>query len=95
MKGNLTAVEGSASVCQVNPASRITGGGRAERGGLGLVKRERGEGGGDWVGQLKMCVGTIKSFEGINLTVLEGMHQFINIQGIRMGAGIHRHPCSG
>ena len=36
---NLTAVEGNASVYQVNPVSRITGEGRAElRGGLGLIK---------------------------------------------------------
>ena len=37
---NLTAVEGNASVCQVNPVSRITGEGRVEFlrswGGLGL-----------------------------------------------------------
>ena len=43
---NLTAVEGNASVYQVNPVSRITGKGRATffkgGGGLVLIKRERG-----------------------------------------------------
>ena len=29
------------------------------------------------VGQLNMCVETIHYFEGINVTVLETMHQFI------------------
>ena len=29
------------------------------------------------VGQLNMCVETIHYFEGINVTVLERMHQFI------------------
>ena len=29
------------------------------------------------VGQLNLCVETIHSFEGINVTVLERMHQFI------------------
>ena len=57
-------MEGNASVHQVNPVSRITGEGR---GGLG--------GGG--VGQLNLCVETIHSFKGINVTVLEIMHHFI------------------
>ena len=43
------------------------------RGGLGLIKRERGGRG----GQLNLCVETIHYFEGINVTVLERMHQFI------------------
>ena len=29
------------------------------------------------VGQLNLCVETIHCFEGINVTVLERMHQFI------------------
>ena len=33
--------------------------------------------GGVRVGQLNMCVETIHYFEGINVTVLEVMHQFI------------------
>ena len=33
--------------------------------------------GGGRVGQLNLCVQTIHYFEGLNVTVLERMHQFI------------------
>ena len=42
-----------------------------------MSKRERGGGGGaERAGQLNLCVETINPFKGINLTVLERMHQF-------------------
>ena len=42
---------------------------------VNLVSRITGEGG--RVGQLNMCVETTHYFEGINVTVLEIMHQYI------------------
>ena len=42
-----------------------------------LIKRERGRGGGGGVGAAQFVRGNYKAFKGINLTVLEGMHQFI------------------
>ena len=67
-------MEGNASVYQVNTVSRITGEGRAEflrTWGPGFD--QNGAGGGR-VGQLNMCVETIRYFEGINVTVLEVYH---------------------
>ena len=61
----LTAVEGNASVYQVNPVSRITGEERAEflrTWGPGFDQkggREGGRGGRGRVGQLNLCVETI------------------------------------
>ena len=43
-------------------------------------KVDHGRGGGAGVGrveQLNLCVETLNSFKGINVTVLERMHQFI------------------
>ena len=58
------------------PVSRVTGGGRAEfLGARGHGFEQEGAGGG-WAGQLKNVRGNYKSFKEINLTVLEGMHQF-------------------
>ena len=80
MRGTkLTAVEGKPSVYQVYPVSRITGEGRAE------VLRAWGHGfeqegaklGGGGSGATQSVRENNKSFKGINLTVLEGMHQFI------------------
>ena len=79
MEQSLTAVEEGASVYQVYPASRITGEGRAEfqgREGMGLNKREA-RGGGGISGLTQNVRGNYKLFKGINLTILEGMHQFI------------------
>ena len=78
----MAAVEGNAPVYQVYPVSRIISGeGRAEflraLGGMGLNKRKRG--GGGMGGATQNVRGNYKSFKGINLTVLEGMHQFIII----------------
>ena len=70
-------MEGNVSVYQVNPVSRITGQGRAElvrTWGPGFGKRERGGGTG---GAAQSVRGNYKSLKGINLTVLERMHQFI------------------
>ena len=76
-------MEGNVSFYRVNLVSRITGEGEGRsfegRGGLVLIKSEqvwRGGGLGRG-GQLNMCVETIHYFEGINVTVLEIMHQFI------------------
>ena len=74
----MTVVEGNASVYQVYPVSRVTGEERAEflgRGGMGLNKREGGEGG--MGGATQNVRGSYKSSKGTNLMVLEGMHQFI------------------
>ena len=71
-------MEGNASVYQVYPVSRITGEGR-ERGflrghrGLGLNTRERGGTG----GATQSVPGNDKFLKGTNLTVVEGMHQFV------------------
>ena len=69
----LTAVEGNATVYQVYPASRITGKGRAAW-GPGFEQEGAGRGG---VGATQSVRGNYESFKGINLTVLEGMRQFI------------------
>ena len=48
------------------------------RGGLVLMKRDRGgEGGGSADGVAQSVRGNYISFKGINVTVLERMHQFI------------------
>ena len=61
----------------------MTGGWRFDgRGGLVLIKRKRGEGG----GAAQFVRGNYKSFKGINLTVLERMHLFI-IGGREEGGG--------
>ena len=63
------------------PVNRITGEGRADifkrRGGLGLKKRERAGGGGKTGGATQSMHGNYKSFKGVNLMVVEGVHQFI------------------
>ena len=47
-------------------------------GGMGLNKRERGGGGGEGAGGATQSVrGNLKSVKGTNLTVWEGMHQFV------------------
>ena len=64
---NLTAVEGNASVYQVNPVSRTTGEGRAEFSrtwGPRFDKKGAGVGGGGRVGQLNLCVETIHPSRG-------------------------------
>ena len=77
-------MKGNVSFYQVNLVSRITGEGVGRsfegRGGLVLIKSERiwrSGGGAGRVGQLNMCLETIHYFEGINVTVLEIIHQFI------------------
>ena len=91
-------MEGNASVYQVCPVSRITGEGRAEflrAWGLGLSKRERG-GGGRGAGRATQSVrGNYKSFKGTNLTVVEGVHQFIMyilqvVQPVSRGRSVRR-----
>ena len=72
-------MEGNAPVYQVNPVSRITGEGRA--GFLkpwepGLDQKGAGVGGGTG-GAAQFVRRNYNSFKGINLTVLERMHQFI------------------
>ena len=76
---NLTAVEGNASVYQVYPVSRITGEGRAEFLGAWWPGFEQeGAGGRGGAGGATHSVrGNYTSFKGTNLTVVEGMHQFI------------------
>ena len=78
---NLTAVEGNASVYQVNPVGRITGEGRAEflrTWGADCDQKGAGwRGDGGTGGAAQSVRGNYNSFEGINLTVLERMHQFI------------------
>ena len=68
-------MEGNASV-QVTPVSRITdeGAGRSfeGRGGLVLIKRERGWGGGAGrAGQLNLCVETINPLRGVDAHLLQ------------------------
>ena len=75
-------MEGNASIYQVNPAIRISGEGRAEflrTWGPGFDQKGAGRGGGGKrrMGQLNLCVENLHSFTGINVTVLERMHQFI------------------
>ena len=69
---------------QVYPVSRITGEGRAEflrTWGPGFDQKRAGlEGEGDWGGGGRagnLCLEAINPCKGINLTVLERMHQFI------------------
>ena len=72
-------MEGNASVYQVYPVSRITGEGRAEflrAWGHGF-EREGAGGGGRMNSATQNVRGSYKSLKGINLTVLDGMHQFI------------------
>ena len=89
---NLTAVEGNASFYEVNPVSRITGEGRAEcfkTWGPGFdQERARGRGGAKQRtgGAAQSVRGNYTSFEGINLTVLERMHQYI-MGGAGSGTG--------
>ena len=65
----------------MNPVSRITGEGRAEFSrtwGLGFDQEGAGGGGRGRTGGAAQSVrGNYKSFKGINVTVLERMHQFI------------------
>ena len=74
-------MEGNASVYQGYPVSRITGEGKAEflrAWRPGFEEEAAGAGGGGGTGGATQSVrGNDKSFKGINLTVLEGMHQFI------------------
>ena len=74
-------MEGNASVYHVNPVSRITGEGRAEflrTWGPGFVQEGAGGGGGAGTGGAAQSVrGNYKFLKGINLTILERMHQFI------------------
>ena len=74
-------MEENTSVYQGNPVSRISGEGRAEilrAWGPGFEQRGSGGGGRKRAGQLNLCAETINpSFKGTNLTVVEGMHQFI------------------
>ena len=72
-------MEGNASVYQVCPVIRITGEGRAEilrAWGPGFEQEGAGGGGGTGGATQSVC-GNYKSFKGTNLTVVEGMHQFI------------------
>ena len=69
-------MKGNALVYQVYPVSRITGEGGAEFSrvwGPGCNKSERGGEG----GATQSVRGKRKSFNKTNMTVLEGMHQFI------------------
>ena len=85
-------MEGNASVYQVNPVSRITGEGRAEfLRTWGLCFDQEGAGTG---GAAQFVRGNYKSFKGINLTVLEGMHQFI-MGGRGGGTGGAAQLCVG
>ena len=74
-------MEGNASVYKVYPVCRITGEVRAEflrAWGPGFEQEGAGGGGaGERAGQLNLYVETVNPFKGINLTVLEGIHQFI------------------
>ena len=73
-------MEGKASVYQVNPVSRITDEGRAEflrTWGPGFDQEGAWGGGDGTIGAAQSVRGNYKSFEGINLTVLERMYQFI------------------
>ena len=68
-------MEGDASVHQVYPVSRIAGEGSAEfLRAWGPGFEQEGAGGG---GETQSVRGNYKSCKGINLTVLEGIHQFI------------------
>ena len=68
-------MEGNASVYRVNPASHITGEGRAEFSrAWGHGFEQEGAGGGGTGGATQPVRGNYKFFKGINLTVLEGMH---------------------
>ena len=73
-------MEGNASVYQVYAVIRITGEGRAEffrACGHGFEQEGARWGGGGMGGATQNVRGKYKSFKGINLMVLEGMHQFI------------------
>ena len=73
-------MEGNASVYQVHPVSRITGEETAEflrTWGPGFDQEGAGGAGGGTGGAAQSVRGNYKSFKGINLTVLERMHQFI------------------
>ena len=73
-------MEGNASVYKVYPVSRITGEGRAEvlrAWGHGFEQEGAGGRGGGMGGATQNVRGNYKSSKGINLTLLEGMHQFI------------------
>ena len=69
-------MEGNASVYQVYPVSRITGEGRAEFlrawGGPGFEQEGGGTG-----GATQSVRGNYKTFQGTNLTIVEGIYQFI------------------
>ena len=73
----MTAVEGTASVCQVHPVTRITDEWRA----WGPEFKQEGAGrgwGGEETGRANQSVRkNYKSLRGINLTVVERMHQLI------------------
>ena len=64
---------------QAYPVRRITGGGRAEfvrAWGPGF--EQEGAGGGEGTGGATQSVrGNYEPFKGTNMTVVEGMHQFI------------------
>ena len=81
----MTAVRGNASVYQGYPVSRIpiTGEGRAEFSrawGHAFEQEGAGGGGGGLGGATQNVRGNYKSFKGIHLTDLEGMHQCIIIK---------------
>ena len=93
----MTAAVGNASVYQVYPVSRITGEGRAEiLRAWGHGFEQEGAGGGDGMGRATQSVrGNYKSFKGINLTALEGVHPFIlYIYPVSRTTGEERAECS-
>ena len=89
-------MEGNSSVYQVYPVSRITGEGRAEISrAWGPGFEQEGAGGGT-----QSVRGNYKSFKGTNLTVVEGMHQFIMyilylVQPVRRGRSVRRRGGGG
>ena len=91
-------MEGNASVCQVYPVSRITGEVRAEFSrGWGHGFEQEGAGGG---GATQSVRGSYKILKGINVTVLEGMHQFIMyilpvVQPVRIGRSVQAGGLGG
>ena len=64
--------------CMLKVVQPVRGGRSFE--GIRLNKRERGGGAGG--GATQSVRGNYKPFKGINLTVLEGIHQFIMYQFI-------------
>ena len=86
----MTAVEESASVYQAYPVSRTTGDGRAEIfRAWGPAFEQEG------AGQINLCAETVNPFQGNNLTVVEGMHQFFVyilqvVQPVRRGRSVLR-----